>query len=522
MPHNASSQEYTSYTPTSLDFINRPNPVEPHAAPPKHPLHGPPQLNQPYGQDLRRLLLDSVPRDASGEAASKRHKAGDSSKARSLPKLPVRPAGPSKERRTRLPPTLSGLHQPPPNAGLLPSISVAQPSQLPAKGVHDRGLAPADAVDSSFSGNGSHTSPGEATAHAAKAPKSKATKRNKWSDEETECLLKGVARFGIGSWTKILNCNDYSFQRRTALDLKDRFRVCCPDQYAQGKPTQRGKQASQQKLKSGPTRVRRNDRKDSAELAQLGLDAPLPKSDRRSRHGYSATEDTALLKGFEKYGNSWSSIQHDPDLELAHRKPTDLRDRFRQHYPEKYAKAGLAPRPKVFPQPPDRSSKARTNQSASLSTRGHENYDGISNTNVPQTAEQQVSSIQYPHPERFRHVPLGIADDVFFGLPAEDEEAESGPIVLDRGILDWGLEPSKHGFETSKQSSAMLPPSSSLAAGLNATGGLPPLATITAANNDYEQLELPSMMQFFSNGEGDGRTSGQQGFPSLEELLNQA
>ncbi|KAF2452549.1 hypothetical protein BDY21DRAFT_258490, partial [Lineolata rhizophorae] len=49
-------------------------------------------------------------------------------------------------------------------------------------------------------------------------------KRNKWTEEETACLLKGVARFGIGSWKKILSHADYSFNGRSAIDLKDRFR----------------------------------------------------------------------------------------------------------------------------------------------------------------------------------------------------------------------------------------------------------------------------------------------------------
>lgn len=516
MPHNASGQDFPGYTPTSLDFINRPNPVEPHAAPPKHPLHGPPQLNQAYTQDLRRLLLDSVPRDASGEAASKRHKADDSGKARDLPKLPVRPAGPSNERRTRLPPTLSGLHQPPPNAGLLPSISVVQPSQLSGKASQDVASAPVGTTDGTLTETAKRTTQGEGSVNTS-GFKAKPARRNKWSNDETESLLKGVARFGIGNWTKILNCEDYSFQRRTALDLKDRFRVCCPDQYAQGRPTQRGKQALQQKLNGGRMRVRRNDRKDPAELAELGLDKQMPKVERRSRHGYSAAEDAALLKGFEQYGKSWSSIQQDQSLDLAHRKPTDLRDRFRQRYPDQYAKAGLAPRPKVFPQPPDRLSKASAGQQQKSSSQGEQGDSGeMRRDSDVRTTEHRPKVVNQAQPDRSHQPQFLLADDVFFGLPAEDDQAESGPIVLDRGILDWGL------YSSRKHSSAMLPPSSSLAAGLNATGGLPSLASITAASNDNDQLELPSMMHFFSSLEGDGRTGGSQAFPSLEELLNQA
>ncbi|PVH97603.1 hypothetical protein DM02DRAFT_468471, partial [Periconia macrospinosa] len=49
-------------------------------------------------------------------------------------------------------------------------------------------------------------------------------KRNKWSEQETKDLLVGVSRFGIGNWKKILQCPDFTFNQRTAVDLKDRFR----------------------------------------------------------------------------------------------------------------------------------------------------------------------------------------------------------------------------------------------------------------------------------------------------------
>ncbi len=61
-----------------------------------------------------------------------------------------------------------------------------------------------------------------------KVVKKQSKKRNKWTDEETKDLLIGVSKYGIGSWKKILGDSDYQFNGRTAVDLKDRFRVCCP------------------------------------------------------------------------------------------------------------------------------------------------------------------------------------------------------------------------------------------------------------------------------------------------------
>jgi hypothetical protein len=51
------------------------------------------------------------------------------------------------------------------------------------------------------------------------------------------------------------------------------------------------------------------------------------------------------LIGFGKYGGKWSSIQKDDELGLGHRRSTDLRDRFRNAFPEKYVGAGFKPPP---------------------------------------------------------------------------------------------------------------------------------------------------------------------------------
>ncbi|WAR55249.1 hypothetical protein PtB15_4B869 [Puccinia triticina] len=63
---------------------------------------------------------------------------------------------------------------------------------------------------------------------------------------------------------------------------------------------------------------------------------------RRERKQFSVEEDAALKRGYVKFGTAWSSIQRDPVL--ASRKATDLRDRFRNAFPEIYAAAGYKPR----------------------------------------------------------------------------------------------------------------------------------------------------------------------------------
>lgn len=45
----------------------------------------------------------------------------------------------------------------------------------------------------------------------------------KWTDEESEWVKKGVARYGEGRWGKIKNA--FPFKDRTAVNIKDRWRT---------------------------------------------------------------------------------------------------------------------------------------------------------------------------------------------------------------------------------------------------------------------------------------------------------
>ncbi|PIA16502.1 hypothetical protein COEREDRAFT_30427, partial [Coemansia reversa NRRL 1564] len=47
----------------------------------------------------------------------------------------------------------------------------------------------------------------------------------KWTDEETENLLQGCSKYGVGAWKKILDDPTFAFNSRTSVDLKDRFRT---------------------------------------------------------------------------------------------------------------------------------------------------------------------------------------------------------------------------------------------------------------------------------------------------------
>ena len=521
-----------SYRPTSIDFINRPNPVEPHAEPQKHPLHGTQRLDLSSHQDLRRLLLDTVPTGVTQEPLAKRQKTGDD-RLLDLPKLPVRN---SQARKPRLPPTLSGLHQPPPNAGLLPSINVEQP---PHQSSQERSVPDPPSEQVPIAAKLCEASRAEATKPERKANKST---RRKWSDDETACLLRGVARFGIGNWTNILHCNDYCFNSRTALDLKDRFRVCRPSDYRRkdshtAKPAESA--SSQQKLPFKPSKRLRQckDRKNVSQLAQLGIKTPFLKSDRRDRHGYTSAEDFALQEGFTKHRKkngkpAWISIQKDPELGLSHRTPTDLRDRFRNKWPEKYQAAGLAVRDeklnRVSRNQPVESKDNMSDVPASNASTERAGTVKVAETNTATAPPKPQSTVKPPLPSLFS------MDDAFFGDLFDENEADQERPILDRGILDWpadvvkqtALDTDRTDIEPLK--TLLLPtphPTVKPMASNAASGGstaLPSLATITASNADIDdasdQLELPSLAGYLGTLDSDTRPPSHT-FLAFEDML---
>ncbi|TKA25959.1 hypothetical protein B0A50_05471 [Salinomyces thailandicus] len=500
------------YKPTSLGFINRPNPVEPQSVPQRHPLNGTPQLAQPPQHGFE-CMLPGV-NGGSFNRPAKRRKSGDG-KLLDLPRLPVR----HNAKRLRIPPTLSGLHQPPPDAGLLPSISTEQPVAPPK-----RTVVTVDERPTKDQPEGSQTKDGETiTLVHDKTKKSQKPKRNKWSDDETACLLKGVARFGIGNWTAILQCPDYRFDRRTALHLKDRFRVCRPEEYLRtrqagnDRPGQSTDTSSSPSQSQGRTAPKKSDRKSDIELHRLGITQPFAKTERRTRHNYTETEDQAILAGFRKYGNSWASIRSDKNLGLDHRTATDLRDRLRTKYPIQYAEAGLTPRPEAFPRP-----KAPRDGDREDSQDPEERTDRLETAELALDATGSTTAASFPQSATKKPISASFlpSDSVFFGAPFEDEEGdfETEPITLDRGILQWAGDNTRQnyfghptGSTIDPLSSLRLPAPTGLphkAAPHSSSGVLPSVADITAygPQESPEHMELPSliMRHFDTDGKGSG------------------
>ena len=64
----------------------------------------------------------------------------------------------------------------------------------------------------------------------------------------------------------------------------------------------------------------------------------------KKRRPFTEEEDRALKAGYEKHGTVWATIVKDPVFQEQNRRSTDLRDRFRNAFPELYQAAGYKPR----------------------------------------------------------------------------------------------------------------------------------------------------------------------------------
>ncbi|GJN81355.1 MYB DNA-binding domain-containing protein [Purpureocillium lilacinum] len=273
----------------------------------------------------------------------------------------------SAQQSLAMPPIINGLHEPPPHAALFPPIASTSFNENEAsqvKMMHDFGRNAADSGNVASSPEADKTAAGKARKRAAKP-------RRKWSEEETKHLLLGVNRHGVGKWTTILEDPDFTFNDRTAGDLKDRFRTCCPVELrgpsksssqpnspppSSRDPKPRAKKglhseniliedspspqdpASSPQESSAPPKQKKSraHRKKLEDLAELGIHGPFKKSLRRERRPFTEQDDREILEGLDIYGPAWTKIQRDSRFHLSSRQPTDLRDRVRNKYPGVY------------------------------------------------------------------------------------------------------------------------------------------------------------------------------------------
>lgn len=270
-----------------------------------------------------------------------------------------------------MPPIINGLLEPPPDAALFPPISSTSFNDPDANQLNllreftnvneDRGQASAQ-DEPSKSGKRA----------PVKTRKRSGKPRKKWTEEETRNLLLAVDRHGVGRWTKILEDPSFTFNDRSAGDLKDRFRTCCPEELrnkdaekgtnsnpeettkAPGHKAKSGllsenillstdKEASEQPSSATPTvedfikpKKSRAHRKKVKDLAEMGIRGPFRQSHRRKGQPFTEEDDKQIREGLDIYGPAWTKIQREPRFNFGNRQPTDLRDRVRNKFPHIY------------------------------------------------------------------------------------------------------------------------------------------------------------------------------------------
>ncbi|KAI0338683.1 hypothetical protein BDW22DRAFT_1422972 [Trametopsis cervina] len=204
-------------------------------------------------------------------------------------------------------------------------VGVSSPSALvPEKKGKIRRIA-SDNDDGEEASGGPSTfnslgAPGSSNAEPLKKP------RKKWTADETQMLVDGCNKWGVGNWKAILNDPDLKFDNRSPVDLKDRFRTYFPDAYKHHYPNARTHLSSKT----------RSTHPDGTPL--------FCASRSKKRRPFTPEEDAALKAGYDKHGTVWATIVKDPIFQDQNRRSTDLRDRFRNAWPELYAKAGYKPR----------------------------------------------------------------------------------------------------------------------------------------------------------------------------------
>lgn len=318
-----------------------------------------------------RMIFDDGPEAVEDPSRKKRHRA--LTVKDDFVQLP-QPLKKQKSNPQVFPPIINGLHEPPPDAAVFPPI---------ASGSFDESETPNLNLLKEFNNVGedrANANPGcdSDKANTEKVKRRAAKPRRKWSEEETNHLLLGVSRHGVGKWTTILEDPDFRFNNRTAGDLKDRFRTCCPTELRDQSgakvakadtsgsiecapemrsKTKKGllregiliepeeshekeKTLSSQQDPDSPSKPRKSraHRKKMEDLVELGIHGPFKKSHRRERRPFTEQDDKDILEGLDKYGPAWTKIQRDPQFNLASRQPTDLRDRVRNKYPKIYAR----------------------------------------------------------------------------------------------------------------------------------------------------------------------------------------
>ncbi|WFD29577.1 hypothetical protein MSPP1_000586 [Malassezia sp. CBS 17886] len=160
----------------------------------------------------------------------------------------------------------------------------------------------------------------------ASGPSARAAKL-RWTGAETQTLVDGCNKHGVGAWSLMLAdpAIGYRLLIRTPGDLKDRFRTYFPDSYHELYPNAKTHWGNQTRGKAPNGR------------------SIFERGKARERRPFTAEEDSVVLEGYMRLGAQWALIARDPVFQ-GQRRSTDVRDHFRNAYPDHYRRAGYKPR----------------------------------------------------------------------------------------------------------------------------------------------------------------------------------
>lgn len=306
-----------------------------------------------------------------------------------------------------LPAMVTGLHEPPPSAALLPSMdpdrrpgaartttsskiqvkdmlthvdsrspspTTAQSRQLPVPTSHNAAARSLPHLDFTTR-NPTSTEPTPPSSAATTVSSTTTTTTNtipstikdskprrarrKWTDSETHDLLIGARKHGVGKWKQILTDPSFTFHDRSAVDLKDRYRVCAKDEgllhslSATNQPTPSNNKPFISTSTPPPSHHPHSTTSTTPSPTSATASRPTSPTPsisttttnkpRRKRRAWTTDEDNALLRGVSTHGFQWTVIHDDTSLGLGHRRATDLRDRIRNRFPEGYRRAEVKP-----------------------------------------------------------------------------------------------------------------------------------------------------------------------------------
>ena len=296
-----------------------------------------PRLLKPSGkhEDSGEQAQEVIPAPPDPEQARKKAKLRHNEQIADFVHLP-KPQAP-KPRKDRLPPIrpiadLNELPQPPPTGARFPPITPRSTQFKESLETQEQAKLPTllprpETPKSSRRASRKPAPPKRARVYTRE--------RLKWTEEETDQLVKGITIFGTGRWKHILDHPDLTFEpSRTHVDLKDRFRVVFPTN------------EPEKWTRPMPEHI-------SEDEASAAAGEPKPRLRKRKKQ-WTEAEDDELDRGFAIYGYKWELMAKDPLLDFDNRTGTQIRDRFRLKYPERWADRGPA-----LPTPPPKLPQGR-------------------------------------------------------------------------------------------------------------------------------------------------------------------